>query len=149
MLYSHNNQYPRPLPYRIVLSDGRTRTDHSSFTAEEVLDAGYVEAPNPPDITYLQVLEWAGTEWVVREKTSDELLSDRENQWHNVRNIRDKMLAAIDWRYLRYASQIRLGISATDTLEQLDTYAQALRDITQQSDPMNIQWPVLGESNGN
>jgi hypothetical protein len=142
MLYSHNNQYPRPLPYRIVLSDGRTRTDHSSFTLEELTDAGYVLAPSPPDTTQLQVLEWTGISWVVRDKTSDELLSDRENQWHSVRLMRDKMLAAIDWRYLRLASQIRLGIAPSDTLEQLDTYAQALRDITQQSDPLNIQWPI-------
>jgi hypothetical protein len=149
MLYSHNNQYPRPLPYRIVLSDGRTRTDHSSFTAEELLDAGYALAPNPPEISQLQVLEWAGTSWAVRDKTSDELLSDRENQWYNIRNMRDKMLAAVDWRYLRLASQTRLGVATSDTLEQLDAYAQALRDVTQQADPLNIQWPVLGAPNGN
>jgi hypothetical protein len=132
-----------------VLSDGRTRTDHSSFTAEELLDAGYVLAPNQPSITQLQSLEWTGSDWVVRDKTSDELLSDRENQWYNIRNMRDKMLAAVDWRYLRLASQLRLGVATSDTIEQLDAYAQALRDVTQQTDPLNIQWPVMGAPNGN
>ena len=42
MLYSIYNQRPAPLPALIRLSDGRPRTDPASFTAEEILDAGYV-----------------------------------------------------------------------------------------------------------
>ena len=42
MLYSIHNQRPAPLPALIRLSDGRPRTDAASFTAEEILDAGYV-----------------------------------------------------------------------------------------------------------
>ena len=42
MLYSIHNQRPAPLPFRIRLSNGFTRTEPTSFTAEEILDAGYV-----------------------------------------------------------------------------------------------------------
>jgi hypothetical protein len=47
-LYSHAGAMPAPLPFRIYLADGRTRTNPSSFTAAEIADAGYVEAPEPP-----------------------------------------------------------------------------------------------------
>ena len=42
MLYSIHNQRPAPLPFRIRLSNGFTRTKPASFTAEEIADAGYV-----------------------------------------------------------------------------------------------------------
>lgn len=42
MLYSIHNQRPAPLPFRIRLSNGFTRTEPASFTAEEIADAGYV-----------------------------------------------------------------------------------------------------------
>jgi hypothetical protein len=42
MLYSLRQQRPAPLPFRIRLSNGFTRTEPASFTAEEIIDAGYV-----------------------------------------------------------------------------------------------------------
>jgi hypothetical protein len=42
MLYSIRQQRPAPLPFRIRLSNGFTRTEPASFTTEEVADAGYV-----------------------------------------------------------------------------------------------------------
>jgi hypothetical protein len=42
MLYSLRQQRPSPLPFRIRLSSGFTRTEPASFTAEEIIDAGYV-----------------------------------------------------------------------------------------------------------
>ena len=42
MLYSIRQQRPAPLPFRIRLSNGFTRTEPASFTAEEITDAGYV-----------------------------------------------------------------------------------------------------------
>lgn len=42
MLYSLRQQRPAPLPFRIRLSNGFTRTEPASFTAEEIADAGYV-----------------------------------------------------------------------------------------------------------
>jgi hypothetical protein len=42
MLYSIRQQRPAPLPFRIRLSNGFTRTEPASFTAEEIADAGYI-----------------------------------------------------------------------------------------------------------
>jgi hypothetical protein len=42
MLYSIRNQRPATLPFRIRLSNGFTRTEPASFTAEQIADAGYI-----------------------------------------------------------------------------------------------------------
>lgn len=76
MLYSHDGKYPKPLPFRIVLSDGRTRTDPESFTAEEIADAGYTAVETPPEVTEGQVLTWNGATWHVRDKTVEEVQAE-------------------------------------------------------------------------
>lgn len=143
MLYSKNGSYPAPIPFRIKLSDGRSRTDPSSFTAEEIIDAGYIQVSYPPVVTNTEVLEWTGIIWNVRNKTEQEIEAELNAKWQEVRSVRDKLLLALDWKFIRYQSQVRLGLTPTDNIEALDTYAQALRDITLQSDPDNIVWPTL------
>lgn len=49
-LYSYQGQEPQPLPHEIRLSDGTSRTDASSFTDEEILDAGYTGPYSVPEI---------------------------------------------------------------------------------------------------
>lgn len=67
-LYTLNGSYPAALPFRIVMADGRTRTDSASFTAEEIADAGYVEAPEPPIYDpATHRLSWDGSDWQVTE----------------------------------------------------------------------------------
>ena len=64
MLYSINREFPTSLPFRIRLSDGRTRTDPTTFTSEEIAKAGYVLAPDRP--TYdssTHALTWDGEAW--------------------------------------------------------------------------------------
>ncbi|WP_159913011.1 tail fiber assembly protein [Pantoea sp. 18069] len=59
-----------------------------------------------------------------------------ESAWAAIRLRRDQLMSASDWRVAR----------ATERSELLDqqwkSYRQALRDITEQPDPSNIQWPV-------
>lgn len=68
MLYSRNQAKPAPLPSRLRMPDGSTRTDPATFTDEEIAAAGYVLAPAKPafDAT-THALEWEGTDWVVVE----------------------------------------------------------------------------------
>jgi hypothetical protein len=75
-LYSYKQQYPGPIPNRIRLSDGSTRTDPATYTSEEIQDAGYIEVSDPPSIPEGQVLEWNGTAWVLRNKTESEILAE-------------------------------------------------------------------------
>jgi len=65
-VYSKNNKYPTPLPFKIILSDGSARTDPSTFTEEEIADAGYVEVPLKPHVNYPMYVDWIEGEWVVK-----------------------------------------------------------------------------------
>lgn len=97
-LYSYNGEYPRPIPYRIVLSNGLTRTDPASFTPEELVDAGYTEVSNRPSITDTQVLEWddVNIAWVIRDKTQEELDLEaakiRQNTIDEINRFRDNLI---------------------------------------------------------
>lgn len=141
MLYSKNGSYPSTLPFRIKLSSGFTRTDPSTFTPEEIEDAGYVAVEEPPNIQSNQVLIWTGSSWFVRDKTEQELADELARKWYEVRAHRDRLLSEVDWRVMRYNSHLRLGVQPVDDLAQLDAYAQALRDVTTQPSPINIDWP--------
>ena len=146
MLYSYNNEYPTQIPDRIRLSNGSTRTDFSTFTDAEIVDAGYVSVSNPPSYdSSTHKLTWTGTAWQVDSLTTDELNSIQNNLWSEVRENRDSMIQNVEWRIMRYHSEVRLGITTTtDSISDLDTYIQGLRDITNQSDPSSITWPALG-----
>lgn len=65
MLYTKDGSYPKPIPERIRLSDGSTRTDSSTFTPEEISDAGFTLAPDKPVLTAMQRMYWDGSQWVV------------------------------------------------------------------------------------
>jgi hypothetical protein len=86
MLYSLNGAYPKPLPKRIVLSNGTTRTDPTTFTPEEIADAGYIQAPDPPPIPAYHKLTWGNQEWVLTEIRT--LESAKELKLNSLSNIR-------------------------------------------------------------
>lgn len=138
MLYSYKGNYPEQLPNRIRLSNGLTVTDPSTFSAEQLADAGYVPVADPPVLLQNQTLSWTGTSWAVETVTSQDSTAQA---WAAVRTVRDGTIANVEWRISRYFSQVRLGIPPQDDILKLDTYVQALRDITKQPDPHNILWP--------
>lgn len=61
---------------------------------------------------------------------------DYNAQWALVRAERNAKLAASDWTQLPDAPL------TTEQKAQWATYRQELRDVTTQSDPFNIVWPV-------
>ena len=133
MFYSHNNQYPvDTLPNRIRLSDGSTRTDSSTFTTSELTSAGIVTTTNPPSYNSdTHKLTWDGSDWQVVALTTSEIKENTDLQWDVIRKQRDVQINAVDWKIMRYHSQVRLGITTTtDTIANLDTYIQELRNIT-------------------
>ena len=66
MLYSINNARPAPLPFRIRLSNGFTRTEPDTFTAEEIADAGYVGPYTEPEYNpATEQLLWVDGEYVI------------------------------------------------------------------------------------
>ena len=145
MHYSYNTQYPisfEQLPERIRLSNGLTRTDKSTFTEDELIDAGYILVEDPPNTVGDQYLEWTGTEWIIKNYTNEEIQGRINALWDDVRNTRNNLIESTVWRIQRYESQIRMGRDPDDDIRQLDNYVQSLRDITTQADPSAIVWPT-------
>lgn len=137
MLYSYKGQIPQPLPERIRLSNGLTRTDRNTFTQEEIADAGYVLIEeNPPATTWSQNISWNGTQWIVENKTESEVIEVVKNEWIKIREKRNVRLQETDWIIIR---QLEKGEKVDEAILE---YRQALRDITLQTDPFNLQWPA-------
>jgi hypothetical protein len=78
--------------------------------------------------------------FVYRDMTAEELAAtqqvDNTGAWSNTRSERNNRLSRCDWT--------QLADSPLTDAEKLNwkTYRQALRDITTQTDPNNITWPL-------
>ena len=145
MLYSHNSEYPKPLPERIRLSSGLTRTDSSTFTEEELADAGYVFVEDPPSFDEkTEKLIWNRSSWEVISLTDGEIASKLSVVWEEIREVRDAKIKEVEWRVFRYQSEERAGITThIDNISDLDLYIKKLRDIPQTySDANDVQWPA-------
>jgi hypothetical protein len=133
LLYSLNKAYPALLPFRVSTPNGLTRTDPSTFTEEELSEWGYagpfVEPAFDPDTQYL---EWDGSDFVVRSKTTEELNLETLEQWQRVRDNRLVKLRNSDWTQLPDAPVDKQAWAL---------YRQQLRDITLQDNPDSIVWP--------
>ena len=147
MMYSIKGNYPiETLPHRIRLSDGSTRTDSSTFTADELSSAGITTVSDPPEYNAdTHKLTWDTTdiEWEVVALTQEEIDNLISIAWQSIREERDTLLSELDERVSRYQSEVRIGITTTtDNISDLDTYAQSLRDIpSTYSNPNDVQWP--------
>jgi hypothetical protein len=72
--------------------------------------------------------------WIQTNASQSEIDYRLENQWFFVRETRNQLLAECDWTQLSDVSQ---------TIKDLWTvYRQELRNITNQQNPFNIEWPV-------
>jgi hypothetical protein len=147
MLYSIKGNYPiETLPHRIRLSDGSTRTDSSTFTADELSSAGITTVSDPPEYnsdTHKLTWDNSDIEWEVVALTQEEINDLISIAWQGVRDERDFLLKKTDEKILRYQSEVRIGITTTtDNISDLDAYAQALRDIpSTYSNPNDVEWP--------
>ena len=72
--------------------------------------------------------------WNQTAATQSEINYRLENQWFIVREIRNQLLTECDWTQLS-------DISA-ETKAIWSQYRQSLRDITSQTNPFSITWPV-------
>jgi len=65
-------------------------------------------------------------------------------QWGIIRDKRAKLLKETDARIFRYLREVSQGLELTEDIVALETYRQALCDITEQDDPFRIVWPYEG-----
>ena len=141
-LYSLNGSYPKPLPNRIRLSNGLTKTDNTTFTDSDLSDAGYTLAgdiPDTPSGENFTKLEWSpdSKSWVYRTTPNQAEINE---QWAIVREQRNEMLKEADIRTL-------MAIERSTSAPFVNPYKDALRNIPDlNDDPFNINWPVYGDA---
>ena len=78
---------------------------------------------------------WRQT-WAVKPMTEEEVTARTEQEWGAVRGQRNFLLTRTDW------TQLDDTPLANTAKQQWASYRQALRDITAQADPFNIEWPA-------
>ena len=92
--------------------------------SQYVEDGALVNMPECP--TQHHTFDYTTKQWVDPRT--------EQTQWPVVRSQRNALLSASDWTQL---PDVPLA-----TKETWAIYRQALRDITEQTDPFNINWPV-------
>ena len=134
----------------INVSDYRDMFPNTSFPASGP-DAEFLEANSCMTVTvwkaYNQLTEkLAAVAPYIEENTvytiavepltASEIEANTESQWAKIRSQRDTLLQACDWTQL---PDVPLD---SKTKEAWVLYRQALRDVTSQADPYNIEWPI-------
>lgn len=112
---------------KALIQDGRViQTSETEFEVHPSLT--WVDATSDTEVggTYVD-----GVFGPLDTRTEEQKISDL---WESIRTRRRKLLRSCDW------TQNRDVVLSNDADWQ--TYRQALRDITTQSDPHNITWPT-------
>jgi hypothetical protein len=114
-LYSRNNEWPQELPFRVTLADGSTRTDPSTFTAQELTAWGYNGPLTPPEYdAYTQVLEWTSGAFSVRPMTGEEIAA-RIRANANYIAFWDALIASTVYASIRAQSMASLPMNTLAT----------------------------------
>lgn len=135
------DRYPYTLSH--IYADNPQTSFPSEIPAETLAEFGVypvVATERPADRHDINVREaepvFDGAQWrqvwVVEPASAAEIAARLDAQWTEVRAERNARLAACDWTQLADAP-----VDAAKWRQ----YRQALRDITQQSDPFDIKWP--------
>ena len=72
--------------------------------------------------------------WIQTDATESEIEQRLEDKWFEIREIRNQLLMECDWTQLSDIS--------TEIKNFWSSYRQDLRNITNQTNPFNIIWPV-------
>ena len=72
--------------------------------------------------------------WIQTNASEEEINYRIQSKWEDIRILRNELLSECDWT--------QLSDIATETKELWQTYRQSLRDITSQTNPFSITWPV-------
>jgi len=72
--------------------------------------------------------------WIQTDANESEIQQRLEDKWFEVREIRNQLLMECDWT--------QLSDIPTEIKSLWSSYRQDLRDITNQTNPFNIIWPV-------
>lgn len=136
--YSLNNQEPTLLPESIRMSNGLTRTDSSTFTEEEIAEAGYVLSREKPICGVYEKVIWNGSDWEIIDMTEQEKESVHDQKKKEVLALRKDRLDETDWIIIRAIEQNK------PIDPNIIAYRQALRDLTETTtDFFQVNFPIL------
>jgi hypothetical protein len=107
------------------LADGESYLDGWFLDSQYYVDQDEA-VQMPPKPSQYCVFNYATKQWIDPRTP--------ETQWPIVRMDRNKRLQVCDWT--------QLADIPTETKTLWEPYRQALRDVTEQSDPFNIIWPT-------
>lgn len=124
--------------------DGRILSSGTSFSPEKLIGPGqsilYPNGPCDPCRSYVEdgcvkaMPERPGDGYEFNYATK-QWEPNLERLWHLVRERRDQLIGATDWRVMVAAE------TGVPLPREWSEYRQALREITNQSDPTAIAWP--------
>lgn len=134
--------YPRPLPTAFA-----NVSNFHLLSNEKLREYGWYPVRFVPNSNKTQNTLVIGQRFVVegdeviqyeeiREKTQEELNSEIQSGWEMVRNDRNQLLYECDW------TQLSDSPLTSEQKTEWSLYRQALRDVTTQEDPFNIDWPT-------
>ena len=122
----YNTSFPKDLTTQILEEWGVyevSRTPKPNDYTKTITEG----TPQLVDSSYVQT-------WNQVDATQSEIDARIEDKWEAVRLMRNELLLECDWT--------QLADIPTETKELWQTYRQGLRDITSQSNPFSIVWPV-------
>ncbi len=136
--YTKGGSFPQHLPEMIILEDGNIRTESSTYTEEEIASAGWAEAPLPIEhdsTTHTLGWDYETSNWFLTEISQEEIAEQVEMLWRGVRLERNDIISQSDYMVIKAYE------CGTEMDADWASYRQALRDITNQDDPLSIVWP--------
>lgn len=133
-------------PYSLQkLREDNPRTSFPSELTETVMNEWNIyeirQTPKPNDYTKnisegtpILVEGVYYQNWEITNASQSEIDERIETQWNIIRELRNELLQECDWT--------QLGDISDSVKTNWASYRQNLRDITNQSNPFNIIWPV-------
>jgi hypothetical protein len=122
----YNTSFPKDLTTQILEEWGVyevSRTPKPNDYTKTITEG----TPQLVDGSYVQI-------WDEVDAAQSEIDARIEDKWEEVRLLRNELLLECDWT--------QLVDIPTETKELWQTYRQGLRDITSQTNPFLIVWPV-------
>ena len=122
----YNTSFPKDLTTQILEEWGVyevSRTPKPNDYTKTITEG----TPQLVDGSYVQI-------WDELDATQSEINATIEDKWEEVRILRNELLLECDWT--------QLADIPTETKELWQTYRQELRNITSQTNPFSIVWPV-------
>jgi|TARA_R100000482_G_scaffold47939_2_gene16798 trehalose-6-phosphate synthase len=145
-LYSLNGAEPKFLPDRIRLSNGMVRSDVSTYTDEELKDAGFTGPYTEPDYDLTRQERHWNSETLSYDITDNPLIDDEElskMRWVSLKQRKNQLLSDSDYIFVEdYPITEDKKQEWREYRTLLRNFASTITDIMQYDDIEDLPWPT-------